>query len=192
MPKEVWNTLRMLWTSEAYSLYVICPESQEPMTRRYPLAQSRGRGSLLTFCFLKACKVLILWSNIHYYPSQNSLIINASLLFSHLYLKWRDKFILRIIYLLEQNENLNFLSCIFRKRSPKIYSQYITDTGYRSIGACYPFQAFTMTTFSWGLLVWCQAITGSIPTQLHDRCRSPKIPTWKFSLNSKNLRALAG
>lgn len=144
MPKEVWNTLRMLWTSEADSLYVICPRSRNQWQDSTPCTVSRQREPI-DFCFLKACKMLILWSNTHYYPSQNSLIINSSLLFRHLYLKWRDKFILRIIYLLEQNENLNFLSCIFRKRSLKIYSQYIKDTGYRSIGACYPFQAFAMT-----------------------------------------------
>lgn len=131
-----------------------------------PPTQPLGRGSPLTFCFLKTCNMLILRSNVqYYYPFQNSLIINMSL-FSELYLTWRDKLMLRVS-LLGQKDNLNFLSCIFREGSLEMCSQCMKFTGCRSV--CYNMLVLPGFSNDWhwakAVSVWLQAITGSPPTQ---------------------------
>lgn len=113
-----------------------------------------------------------------------------SLWFSQLYLKWGDTLILQM-FLLEQN-NLNFLNCVFTEGSQETWSQHIKDTGYRLVYCRIPHwssQPLARLAFSWSCIGLASAYycfysysNTYLFEHLHDRCRNTKIPTWKFLL----------
>lgn len=184
-PETRWGCYQLTKFTLSNWLYITLGWQPGANDKMVLLAQPAGIRSLLNFCFLKTCKMLTLRNNVHYHHlSQNSLIMSSC---SQLYLKWGDKLILRIS-LLEQNNNLNFLSCVFSEGSHEIWSQYIKDPGYRSV--YYNTLVLPDISNDWHLaeviLVWLQAITGSIPTQTPTYLSSftTEAKTPKFQLGS--------